>query len=266
VSRRRVPLPGVLALLLAATAVACGAFVGVLFGAPADDAHLPKYGPRGAPQAVPLSHDHAYVAGAAPAPDFWALIPFYVPQFNEMACSAASVAIVVNGLVRAGHDLGDADRNVTQQDLLDHVTAQHWKARLSLPGYLGAHGLTLAQLRDVTAASLAAYGAPGTRVEMVTAAAGGFPGFRAALAANEASARDFVIVHFVQDRVTLARGGPYAHISPVGAYDAARHRVLLLDVDREYYEPYWVSDEVLWDAMTATTRAFGAGGYIHVGP
>jgi hypothetical protein len=61
----------------------------------------PKYGPAGAPRAVPLSKDHSFFA-AAPAPDFWALMPFYVGQINGAACSVASVAMIVNAAVRAG--------------------------------------------------------------------------------------------------------------------------------------------------------------------
>ena len=61
---------------------------------------------------------------------------------------------------------------------------------------------------------------------------------RAILEANEASADDFVILHFLQNRLTNDPGGPYAHISPAGAYDVANRRMLLLDVDREYYGPF----------------------------
>src|SRR3712207_8995568 len=35
------------------------------------------------------------------------------------------------------------------------------------------------------------------------------------------------------------------HISPIGAYDAQRHQVLILDVDRQWYVPYWSGDEQL---------------------
>ena len=33
------------------------------------------------------------------------------------------------------------------------------------------------------------------------------------------------------------------HISPVGAYDPSTQRVLILDSDRKWYEPYWVSEK-----------------------
>ena len=84
------------------------------------------------------------------------------------------------------------------------------------------------------------------------------------LKANEASADDFVIIHFLQDRLTDDPGGPYAHISPIGAYDAASGRVLVLDVDREYYGPYWVRVEQLLIAVSASTPTYGHGGVLIV--
>ncbi len=71
-----------------------------------------------------------------------------------------------------------------------------------------------------------------------------------------------MLLHFAQDKVTGAAGGPYPHISPVGAYDKATRRVLILDIDRKWYEPYWAPDTVVLEAMAEKTSAFGHGGYI----
>lgn len=98
-------------------------------------------------------------------------------------------------------------------------------------------------------------------VEVSTPSKEALAAFRSALEANEASAEDVMLVHFVQDGLTGAPGGPFAHISPVGAYDAATRRVLVMDVDRKWYEPYWVKDETLLKAMAVKTKAFGYGGY-----
>lgn len=248
--RRTVPLLVLLALVLRD-------------GASAD---APKYGPAGAPRAVPLSLDHAYLGGS-PAPDFWALIPYYVAQMNDAACSAASVSMVVNAAVCAGRALGNGDRIVTRASLLDRVEIEHWKELASPVGHAGLHGLTLAQLGAVTEAALRDFGAekPAVRSAEADGTEEGLARFRAALAENEHSAHDAMLLHFVQDEVTAAPGGPFAHISPVGAYDAGRRRVLVLDVDREWYEPYWVADDVLFRAMSRRTLAFGAGGFLWVG-
>jgi hypothetical protein len=39
------------------------------------------------------------------------------------------------------------------------------------------------------------------------------------------------------------------HFAPVGAFDPEKSRVLILDPDREYYEPYWVSVNDFIDGM-----------------
>ena len=70
---------------------------------------------------------------------------------------------------------------------------------------------------------------------------------RAALAANEGGAEDAILVYFNQGVVTGDWDGP--HISPIGAYDAASDRVLILEVDQEWYIPYWTPVPVLLEAM-----------------
>ena len=55
-------------------------------------------------------------------------------------------------------------------------------------------------------------------------------GLRKALAENEASRDNVMLVYFNQGVVTGDWDGP--HISPIGAYDAEKDRVLVMDVDR----------------------------------
>jgi len=70
---------------------------------------------------------------------------------------------------------------------------------------------------------------------------------RRALAANEASERDLILIYFNQGVLTGDWDGP--HISPIGAYDQRARQVLVMDVDREWYVPYWSPDEKLMDAL-----------------
>ncbi len=86
--------------------------------------------------------------------------------------------------------------------------------------------------------------------------------FRKALAGNERDPNDIMLLHFTQDTLTGAPGRVYAHVSPVGAYDEKTHRVLIMDVDREWYEPYWAADTQVFSAMAVKTKAFGQGGYV----
>lgn len=230
----------------------------------------PKYGPAGAPLATPLAEDHRFLQERAnPAPDFWALNAFYVPQGNELSCSAASVAAVLNALAALNRERSAETANLTEAKLLAEVRAAHWRERVTPPGHEGRAGLTLAELAEVLTAALARYGFSGYAVEATPvreATPEALARLRRVLAANERSAADLLLIHFLQDKVTATPGGPFAHISPVGAYDAAARRVLILDVDRQWYEPYWVSDGTLLQAMAAPTEALGHGGYLWIRP
>jgi hypothetical protein len=77
--------------------------------------------------------------------------------------------------------------------------------------------------------------------------------FRALLVENERSADDVVLVYYSQGMVTGDWDGP--HVSPLGAYDATRDRVLVMDVDREWHVPYWTTTETLFNAMLKPTSA-----------
>ena len=62
----------------------------------------------------------------------------------------------------------------------------------------------------------------------------------------EKARSSIMVVSF--DRSCLGQTGE-GHFSPVGGYDAEGDRVLVLDVARFKYPPYWVSVESLWEAM-----------------
>ena len=240
-------------------------FHGMSFAQTQESSAWPKYAPPGKPIAVPLSADHGYLQSALKT-DFWKLIPYYVPQYNEYSCSVAAAVIVLNGTLRAGNPgLKDSDKNIIPKDLLPKVTAVPWAALVSPEGSRGRHGVTLEQLRDVMQNSLNQLSGNYT-VAMVRFSEKDLPKLRNMLAANEANPDDFMIIHFVQDKLTLAKGGPYPHTSPIGAYDATRKRALILDVDREWYEPYWVSDDDLLKSILEKTAAFGQGGLIRIAP
>lgn len=70
---------------------------------------------------------------------------------------------------------------------------------------------------------------------------------RQILAKNEQSDRDIILVYFNQGVLTGSWDGP--HVSPIGASDGEAQRVLILDVDRGWYVPYWSSDSTLLEAM-----------------
>lgn len=96
------------------TTVGVALWLATLAPAGAEEAIKAKFGP----DAEPITRAASYVR-TAPAPDYWALAPFYVPQVTGSACSVASVAMMMNAL--RGLPNAAADRIVTQKQLLDAV-------------------------------------------------------------------------------------------------------------------------------------------------
>lgn len=249
------------------SAIAAAVMIGLLvtvFVVCAAETPRPKYGPS----AVPISRDHTYFQTPGHlAPDYWALSPFYVPQLNEYDCSVASVAAVVNALTRSNRQLKESDRNATSTSLLESVKTARWAERVQKGGVDGQVGLTLEQLAEVLAEALRLNGVKTSRIETVRVTAADEATqelWRSALAANETSAADMLLIHFTQDTLTGSGGGPYPHISPIAAYDSASGRALVLDVDRNYYEPYWAPARMILKAMAASTPQYGHGGWIRV--
>jgi hypothetical protein len=232
--------------------------VALLTGAAAQDLK-PKLGP----QAIPIQQSHEFLR-AQPAPDYWALSPYYEPQATDSACSVAAIAMLVNAL--RGLPLHAKDKLVTQRGLLEAVGDTRWIGETAQ----GGAGVTWRGFVDRVSASLKAYGID-ARIEVLKPrdnAPATLEQVRVLLADNEASDRDIVLVYFAQGVLTGDWDGP--HISPVGAYDAERHRVLIMDVDRQWYVPYWSGDETLLEAMLRpappTMRALAGetGGLIRV--
>jgi hypothetical protein len=171
------------------------------------------------------------------------LSPYYVPQATGSACSLAAVAMLVNAL--RGLPAHAAEPLVTQQALLEAVASKEWAEataergsgvrwdefekylRLSLQAFKLEAELEILRTRDASAATLMQ--------------------LKRILLENEASDRDIVLIYFDQGVLTADWDGP--HISPLAAYDADRERVLIMDVDRQWYIPYWSSDEALLAAM-----------------
>jgi len=237
-----------------------------LIFAPAAQAETPKYSPVDGAQAVPLAQDNSYFRNpASQAYDFWALASFYIPQASGASCSAASVSMALNALLNARRQRGDEEENISEQKLLEKVSGLKWKELVSEEGDEGRHGLTLEQLAAASKEALTAYGDKDAAVSSVavsTQSPQALESFRKALAENERNPGDIMLLHFTQNALTGAPGVLYAHISPVGAYDEKTRRVLIFDVDRQWYEPYWAADVQVFKAMAVKTKDFGHGGYV----
>lgn len=227
-----------------------------------DETPLPKLGPN----ATPITEATEFLRQSA-APDYWAFSAYVKPQYTTSACSIAAVTAAVNGL--SGLPANAEDTVLTQPALLDLVGSEEWAA-LSAEG---GDGVRFDQLESFTRAAVAAVGLSADAVTSFHPEAVNDETLATArdwLAANEASAEDALLVYFNQGVVTGDWDGP--HVSVIGAYDAATDRVLILEVDQEWYIPYWTSVPVLLDAMVKpTSDEHGVlegetGGFVRIGP
>lgn len=198
--------------------------------------------PKLGPHAVPITERTEYLR-TAPAPDYWRLSPFYVPQQTSSACSLASIAMALNFVRGLPH--GAEEAIVTQPALLTKLGNVNWAEEVAEDG----SGVTFSEFVAIVKRSLAAYQLSEHLevIRPVDATAETLAKLRQALLANEADARDIILVYFNQGTVTGDWDGP--HISPIGAYDRKARQVLIMDVDREWYVPYWTADTQLLAAM-----------------
>jgi hypothetical protein len=209
----------------------------------------PKYGSG----TIPLSIDYSYVKQSA-APDFWALMPQYLAQRDGRSCSLASFATVLNSL-RGSAKLGADDRLITQNALLDQVDHPAWNRMFKKNGKTAG----LDEFGQIAEKALKHYRIACDAVEVVRVQVDVAQDpkawteiqdrVRKILVANEASAQDRVILNALQSELTGDPEGKVGHVMSIGAYDAKRDRVLILDPDREYYEPYWVGFAQLMNGM-----------------
>jgi len=215
----------------------------------------PKYGPN----AAPLSRDHAYFREAE-APDYWVLAPYYAAQQGGGSCSVASITMVVNA-ARASRDLGSEDELATEPTVLVRSGSEAWQRSV---GALGT-GVTLDELSGYALAALRAYGfaSAGAQVFHVDATPAAAAQVHELLVENERSARDFLVANFDQGVYTSDEHA--GHIAPIAAYDAERRRVLVLDPDRRWYEPYWVPEDAFVAGLATRDPVSGKSrGLLHI--
>jgi hypothetical protein len=203
---------------------------------PAYAARLPKFGPY----AIPINQQQDYVRNY-PAVDYWKFSEFYLAQQTSSACSLATTAMAVNFL-RGIPPYADQTL-VSQNELLTNAFSGIWANRVAE----GGDGVTFDEWVYLVKKSLAAYRLRHYTVQVIRATDHSLDDIKAILAANEASDGDLLLAYFNQGVLTGDWDGP--HISPIGAYNQATGQVLIMDVDRDWYVPYWSPDFKLQEAL-----------------
>jgi hypothetical protein len=209
----------------------------VALAAPTTAQAQPKYGPA----TTRLSQDHAYFQ-TAKATDFWSLIPYYLPQAKGSTCGLASITMVVNG-ARSGRDLDSETQLVTEAAVEDRIGGVPFGMK------------SLEHLESMTRSALKEFGVLGAESQVLRfepAQADALTALRKVLTEAEKDPTVFLIANF--DQKVFTEDSNVGHIAPIGAYDAQKKRVLILDPDRKWYEPYWVPDELLLKGIQTRDR------------
>jgi hypothetical protein len=207
----------------------------------------------------PLSRDHVYIQ-KNPAPAYWALSPYLIHQHTDCSCSLATATMLLNG-ARAMDGIAELGKFVSERGLLERLDDPEWLKGITPPDGGGA---SLVELAEKLTRALSLYGLAGWSVEhcIVTAddAATG-EAFRVHLAAMEQG--DRLLAGNYHLATTYGDNWDIGHFSPIGAYDAATDRVLLLDVWKADYEPYWVDRMRLLKGMVPVSELTGTSrGYL----
>ena len=210
----------------------------------------PKYGPT----AIRLFDSREFIQQAA-APDYWALMPYYVGQPNDASCSLASITMVINAM-RAHQKLRADQPLATHAEVIQYLKPHPWVDKVRDHG----DGLTLDELQELTQRVTDAFQLGEVQVRVIRLPEDdgeALSQLRALLTANETSDRDFLIANFLQSILTGDPEGAVGHMAPIGAYDARSQRVLIMDPDRTWYEPYWSPDTALLKALNTTDSLSG---------
>ncbi|HUP58367.1 MAG TPA: phytochelatin synthase family protein [Bdellovibrionota bacterium] len=214
--------------------------------------------PKYAPHVSRMATSHAFFK-KNDAPDFWKLIGYYIPQTDLHACAPTALTMLLNAM-RADRALGASDKLITGKDLVAKVD-------ISKEGSdPGVRGVSLEGFGRILATGMKKFEVEGWSHEVVRTTEhsdAALKKLRDLLARNEKSGDDFIMPLYFQADITGDPEGAVGHFAPIAAFDGKR--VLLLDPDREWYEPYWVPLEILYKGMTNSRMDAGkAGGYIRV--
>lgn len=187
-----------------------------------------------------------------PDADYWQLIPNFTTQQTQSYCGVASAITVLNAMpVQKPVDPAyQPYAYYTQNNFFSPAVSQVIDAQTVL-----RQGMT----RDEMAQALERQGVKARSIAGDTLDASAL---RTLLQSALGDDGQFVLVNFLRQRLGQAGSG---HWSVLAAYDAQSDRVLVLDVARFKYEPWWVTVSALQQAMdTLDTTSNKARGLVIV--
>ena len=222
------------------------------------NSHVLNNPARYAPGVVSIINDHTYLQ-THDAPIYWKISPYYLSQPTDASCSVTSAAMLMNALHI--NQMQHANQKLFTINSILHSTNNGWKNDVKQ----GGNGVTLDQFGVFLRQAMNAHRFLPTKIEVIhaTGAKDVATKFHQALLKGERMGRTFIVVNF--DQKFISGTESIGHFAPIGAYDAKTKRVLVMDPDRELFEPYWVDESRLLSSMeTEDTDAHKHRGFVVV--
>lgn len=197
--------------------------------------------PRYAKGIVSIIQDHSYLRKHK-APFYWKISPYYLPQLTDSSCSIATATMVINAL-------RIPQMRYANQKLATSASVESINNAWANDVKQGGRGVTLDQLGAFLTQALKTYNIDPVKVEVIhaTSVKDIATKFHQALIAAETTGRISIIINFEQQFISGTE--KVGHFAPVGAYDITTKRLLIMDPDREFFEPYWVSEHQILNSM-----------------
>lgn len=201
-------------------------------------AKQPKFGTY----AIPITQQTEFLRQTL-AYDYWKLSQFYLPQQTSSACGLATTAMALNFLLGVPKYFDQT--LITQPALLETVFTGADGDKVAENG----DGLKFDDLVRLVNKGLNFYNLKNYTVRVIrpTNTPEGLALMKQVLEDNEKTPNDLILAYYNQGVLTSDWDGP--HISPIGAYDYRTQQVLMMDVDREFYPPYWSPVKKLLEAL-----------------
>lgn len=195
---------------------------------------------------APLSTDYSYFQSAKAGQQFWKLMPYYRHQLTNCSCSVAAANIVLNAM-HPSYTVNPNETLFTEAKTLELSESDKWKRAAENDSI----GIALQDFNIEIKNLLKKLNLTGRYTsqffEMRTAQdAGTFQDHLKKFNRGEG----YLIPMFSQGAV-MGGSAIYPHYSPIGAFDETKNRVLILDVDGTWYEPYWLTVTSMIANMTA---------------
>jgi hypothetical protein len=180
---------------------------------------------------------------------FHAMTPYYRVQRNDCSCSLATATILLNTIqhIQSNHHV---DKPVTQNEVLEMVNNPLWDAATADNGPGVA---TLEQFGQFLREMFSVYKIEGVAVDVIEVKDKSEETRQHIHQdlldlANETCVTTLLALNF-DDRWFINCLDEMGHISPVGGYDPLTNHVLVLDVDRGWTGPYWITEETVLNGI-----------------